>query len=75
MLKWVEYLHFMWIIHRDIKPSNFTIGPPGRHSHRIFIIDFGLAEEYIDKKGEHKNYRDNRKMVGNNEFCSRNNHF
>jgi len=42
MIKRVEYIHSRRIIHRDIKPDNFASGH-GKHAHRVFILDFGLA--------------------------------
>lgn len=41
----LEYVHSKNIIHGDLKPSNFLIGR-GDKRHKIFIIDFGLCEEY-----------------------------
>lgn len=32
---------------RDIKPSNFAIGRH-EHSRNIYLIDFGLAHQYVD---------------------------
>ena len=73
MLKRVEYIHLRRIIHRDIKPDNFTIGH-GRNSHRIFIIDFGLAKKYMSSTGEHIKYREGKGLTGTARYASINTH-
>ena len=35
----------------DIKPNNFLIGK-GKHSKKIYAIDYGLAEKYKDENGK-----------------------
>lgn len=73
MIKRVEYIHSRRIIHRDIKPDNFTIGS-GRNSHRIFIIDFGLAKKYMTSAGEHIKYREGKGLTGTARYASINTH-
>lgn len=73
MIKRVEYIHNRRIIHRDIKPDNFTIGT-GRNSHRIFIIDFGLAKKYMTSAGEHIKYREGKGLTGTARYASINTH-
>lgn len=73
MIKRVEYIHSRRIIHRDIKPDNFTIGH-GRNSHRIFIIDFGLAKKFMSSRGEHIKYREGKGLTGTARYASINTH-
>jgi len=73
MIKRVEYIHSRRIIHRDIKPDNFTIGF-GRNSHRIFIIDFGLAKKFMSSRGEHIKYREGKGLTGTARYASINTH-
>lgn len=46
MLQRIEYVHSRQFIHRDIKPDNFLMGYQ-KKSHRVYIIDFGLAKRYL----------------------------
>ena len=43
MLRRIEYVHAKCLLHRDIKPENFLMGT-GRHSNKLFLIDYGLAK-------------------------------
>ena len=56
-LQRLEFIHSKRIIHRDIKPDNFTIGLD-KNSHRVFLIDFGLAKKFMNSAGRHIQYKD-----------------
>lgn len=73
MIKRVEYIHSRRIIHRDIKPDNFAIGK-GKHSHRVFIIDFGLAKKFMSSDGKHIKYKDGKSLTGTARYASINTH-
>ena len=73
MVKRVEYIHSRRIIHRDIKPDNFAIGR-GKHCHRIFIIDFGLAKKFMSSDGKHIKYKDGKSLTGTARYASINTH-
>jgi serine/threonine protein kinase len=72
MLQRVEYVHSRNIVHRDIKPDNFMMGAsdPGR----VYIIDFGLAKFYKDRRGHHIDHRDNKSFTGSARYASINTH-
>jgi serine/threonine protein kinase len=53
-----------------LKPDNLLVGL-GPHSHRIHIIDFGLAKQYRDPHTNiHIHYRDNLPMIGTARYSS-----
>ena len=73
MLTRIEYVHNRNFLHRDIKPDNFLIGISKR-SHKIYIIDFGLAKRFIQKDGKHIPYRENKNLTGTARYASINTH-
>ena len=46
MVERVEYLHEKSYTHRDLKPENFCVGLGSRGSHKIYMMDYGLAHKY-----------------------------
>ncbi|ODM93741.1 Casein kinase I isoform alpha [Orchesella cincta] len=75
MLELVSFLHCMNHIHRDIKPENFLMGR-GSKSHKVYMVDFGLAKQYRDPRTlKHipiLSYK--QKMVGTSRYVSINVH-
>ncbi|KAI6232003.1 Protein kinase domain-containing protein [Aphelenchoides besseyi] len=46
----IEELHAMGFVSRDVKPGNFGIGNKNDKLQRIiYMFDFGLARQYVDK--------------------------
>lgn len=45
MIERIEFIHNKKYLHRDVKPDNFVVGS-GKKSHKLFMIDFGLAKKY-----------------------------
>ncbi|GMR54972.1 hypothetical protein PMAYCL1PPCAC_25167, partial [Pristionchus mayeri] len=45
----IENLHKIGYVHRDIKWNNFAVGLPPKDN-ILYLIDFGIARPYLDKK-------------------------
>lgn len=61
MLRGIQAVHDCGFLHRDIKPSNFAMGSQSATRHVCYILDFGLARQYITATGE---IRDPRPIAG-----------
>jgi len=73
MITRIEYIHKRRYIHRDIKPDNFLMGGKGK-SHKVYLIDFGLAKKFMTKDGVHAKYRDGKELTGTARYASINCH-
>lgn len=68
MIDIIKHIHSCGYLHRDIKPDNFTLDYT--NPRKIFCIDFGISDKYIQKNGEHVKYSANRKFCGTPRFAS-----
>jgi len=72
MISCIESVHMRHYIHRDIKPDNFAVGP-GHGEHDMFILDFGLANQYWTG-GQHIPKARGRGLVGTARYVAVNVH-
>lgn len=47
ILRAIESIHSVGFLHRDVKPSNFAMGRHVHNSRHVYMLDFGLARQYI----------------------------
>uniref|UniRef100_A0A915JVE6 Protein kinase domain-containing protein n=1 Tax=Romanomermis culicivorax TaxID=13658 RepID=A0A915JVE6_ROMCU len=52
ILKSIEDIHHVGFLHRDIKPSNFALGRNSATAKCVYMLDFGLARQYVNAKGD-----------------------
>uniref|UniRef100_A0A914CIC9 Protein kinase domain-containing protein n=1 Tax=Acrobeloides nanus TaxID=290746 RepID=A0A914CIC9_9BILA len=48
----IKEIHSIGFLHRDIKPSNFAMGRTNSTMRNVYMLDFGLARQYLNAKGE-----------------------
>ncbi|ESO12900.1 hypothetical protein HELRODRAFT_63336, partial [Helobdella robusta] len=57
----IEAIHSVGFLHRDIKPSNFAMGRLMNTQKTVYMLDFGLARQWVGNSGE---VRQPRNVVG-----------
>lgn len=66
----IQKCHEDRIIHRDIKPDNFMVGGTEATKNNIYIIDFGLAKNYMNSSKEHIPYKEGKNLTGTARYAS-----
>ena len=69
-IKRLRNLHDLNFIHNDLKLENILVGH--QDSHKIYLIDFGLAEHYLDSDNKHLKKVNTSSFSGNLQFASLN---
>ncbi|XP_076311730.1 uncharacterized protein LOC143225719 [Tachypleus tridentatus] len=52
ILRAIESIHEVGFLHRDVKPSNFSMGRQSQSCRKVYMLDFGLARQYVTASGE-----------------------
>ncbi|CAD6196070.1 unnamed protein product [Caenorhabditis auriculariae] len=52
ILNGIREIHSIGFLHRDVKPSNFAMGRTTQTMRNVFMLDFGLARQYLNAKGD-----------------------
>ena len=74
MIVGVQAVHDCGFLHRDIKPSNFVMGSQPNTKHTCYILDFGLARQYVTATGEVREPRATAGFRGTVRYASINAH-
>ena len=74
MLTIVEQIHACGILHRDLKPANFLLKTNAQQISELYLIDFGLAQSFLDEKNRHYTMKTNETIVGTTRYMSVNTH-
>lgn len=70
----LQALHNCGFLHRDLKPSNIAIGCTSESCRTCFMLDFGLARQYITPTGEVREPRPTTGFRGTVRYASVNAH-
>ena len=74
MISRIEFLHSKGFLHCDLKPENFVINLDNNNI-IVYLIDFGLAEPYINLKSkEHIKDKEKKGHKGTMDYFSMNSH-
>lgn len=68
----LKEFHSCGYVHRDIKPDNFCVGSDDQS--KIYLIDFGLSDRFVDTQYDHIPLEFNRGFVGTPVYASSNSH-
>ncbi|XP_047132128.1 rho-associated protein kinase 2 isoform X1 [Hydra vulgaris] len=61
VLNGIEAIHDCGFLHRDVKPSNFAMGNNKNTCRTVYMLDYGLARQYVNNEG---NVRAPRSVAG-----------
>lgn len=76
LIERMEFFHSKGYLHRDLKPDNCLMGRFIEDCKIVYIVDFGLSKEYIDKKTKkHIPMKDGKALTGTARYASINTHY
>ena len=67
LIKRFEVIHQVGIVYRDVKPENFMIGTK---TNTIYVIDYGLSKQYVDKSQQHIEFKSTHELIGTSRYMS-----
>ncbi|ESO02080.1 hypothetical protein HELRODRAFT_65295 [Helobdella robusta] len=70
----IEAIHSVGFLHRDIKPSNFAMGILSNTCRKVYMLDYGLARQYVNQYGEVRQPRTAAGFRGTVRYASVNAH-
>lgn len=59
ILNTLQFIHECSYVYVDVKPENFLFGKFGKNKDKLYIVDYGLSQCYLDSKGNHKRFNEN----------------
>jgi casein kinase 1 len=65
ILERIEWVHSKGLIYNDIEPDNFLVGL-GEKQDKIFMIDFGSCQKYLDSDNNHSKFENEKEVVKSN---------
>lgn len=65
ILERIEWVHSKGLIYNDIGPTNFLVGL-GEKQDKIFMIDFGSCQKYLDTENNHLKFENERETIKSN---------
>ena len=74
MLRIIQEVHQHGVLHNDIKPENICLGTTEETSNQLFLVDFGIAKNFL-VKGEHIPNKKRTQFAGTARYASVNSHF
>ena len=71
LLERIRCLHRVGYTHGDLKPQNICLSKDEKTDElTLYLIDFGMAQSFLDKRGQHRRQRSLNLFKGNLLFAS-----
>lgn len=76
LLNSIEFIHECSYVYVDVKPENFLFGKSEETKDKLYIVDYGCSQSYLDSTGKHKKYSEEYNMArGSIYYASIWNHY